>query len=53
MAFDPTGHLLVVGFTTGQLKFLDAETLNDIGTSEPYETAITHIKVLNGVREGL
>ncbi|KPA79647.1 hypothetical protein ABB37_05437 [Leptomonas pyrrhocoris] len=39
MTFDPSGKWLVVGFTNGTIKVLDAETLEEVQTLRPLSTS--------------
>lgn len=41
MTFDPSGKWIVVGFTSGVLKVLDAETLEEVQTLRPTSSTAT------------
>jgi WD40 repeat protein len=43
-AFHPDGDLLVVGFSTGFIKFLSVHTLEDVGSASPSSDDIDCIK---------
>ena len=45
VVFDPKGDYLAIGFASGHVKCLNAETLADIMTSETSQAPITLIKV--------
>lgn len=45
VSFDPSGHFLLVGFVTGQLKIVEGESLADVMTSENSEHMVTMIRV--------
>jgi WD40 repeat protein len=48
VVFEPSGRYLLAGFVTGQIKVLDAESLQDVHTFEASEGAITMIRVRGG-----
>jgi cilia- and flagella-associated protein 251 len=43
-AFDPSGKLLAVGFTTGLIKLLNSDTLEDVTSYAPSSESILSIK---------
>ena len=44
IAFEPHGEVLAVGFTTGDLKIMDVESLEDIANFAPSSHAIVSVK---------
>lgn len=48
MAFDPAGKWLVVGFTNGVIKVLDAETLEEVQTLRPTSSSSTSTSSSSG-----